>query len=119
MQRSMFAEFLKTDLLRNLANEVRGGGTATVSTGLRRTIFLRAARSRALRNDVREAEEFLAPGVAFPGSEAELPVRARVAEARSDIDGAIRELRDEKDPDSRSVLLGVIARHKSDVAALA
>ena len=118
MQRSMFPEFLKTDLLRNLANEARDGGAATLSTGLRRTIFLRAARSRALRNDVREAEEFLAVGVTLPGSEAELPARARVAEARGDSDGAIRALRDEKDADCRSVLISVIARHKGDAAAL-
>jgi hypothetical protein len=77
MQRSMFPEFLKIDLLRNLANEAREDGATTLSAGLRRTIFLRAARSRALRNDVGEAEGFLAAGAALPGSEAELSVRAR------------------------------------------
>ena len=65
-----------------------------------------------------EAEEFLAAGVTLPGSEAELPARARVAEARGDSDGAIRALRDEKDADSRSVLISMIARHKGDAAAL-
>jgi hypothetical protein len=118
MQRSMFPEFLKVDLLRNLANEIREGPATTLSPGLRRTIFLRAARSTAVRNAVEEAEEFLAAGVALPGPEKELPARARVAEARGDVEGAIRTLRDEKDPDCRSVLLSVIAGHKGDAAAL-
>lgn len=118
MQRSMFPELLKTDLLRNLANEVRATAADALSTGLRRTIFLRAARSRALRNDIGEAEAFLAAGVALAGSEAELPARARVIEARGDREGAIRALRDEKDADSRSVLLGIIVKHKGDAAAL-
>ena len=118
MQRSMFPELLKSDLLRNLANEVREGAATALSAGLRRTIFLRAARSRALRNDVGEAEEFLAAGVALPGSEAELAARARVTEARGDGEGAIRALRDEKDADCRSVLLSIIAKHKGETAAL-
>ena len=118
MQRSMFPELLKTDLLRNLANEVREGAAAAPSAGLRRTIFLRAARSRALRNAVGEAEEFLAAGVALPGSERELPARARLTEARGDSEGAVRALRDEKDADCRSVLLSIIAKHRGDAAAL-
>lgn len=118
MQRSMFPELVKTDLFRNLANEVRATAADALSAGLRRTIFLRAARSRALRNDVGEAEEFLAAGVALPGSEAELPARARVMEARGDSEGAIRALRDQKDADSRSVLLSIIVKHKGDADAL-
>jgi hypothetical protein len=118
MQRSMFPEFLKIDLLRNLANEAREDAATTLSAGLRKTIFLRAARSRALRNDIGEAEEFLAAGAALPGSEAELPARARVAEARGDSEDAIRALRDERDADCRSVLLSIIVRHKGDAAAL-
>jgi len=65
---------------------------------LRRTIFLRAARSRALRNDVGEAEEFLTAGAALPGSERELAARARIMEARGDIEGAIRALRAKRTP---------------------
>lgn len=118
MQRSLFPEFQKTDLLRNLANEIREEGATTLSAGLRRTIFLRAARSTALRNAVPDAEGFLAAGLALSGSGEELPARARVAEARGDIEGAIRLLRDETDADSRSVLLSIIARHKGDAAAL-
>jgi hypothetical protein len=118
MQRSMFPELAKTDLLRNLANEVCVTAAAAPSAGLRRTIFLRAARSRALRNDVREAEAFLAAGVALPGSELELTARARVMEARGDTEGAIRALRDQKDADCRSVLLSIIAKRKGDGAAL-
>ena len=114
----MFPELLKTDLLRNLANEVREGATAALSAGLRRTIFLRAARSRALRNDVAEAEDYLAAGLALPGSEGELAARARITEARGDSEGAIRVLRDQKDADCRSVLLSIIAKHKGDAAAL-
>jgi hypothetical protein len=118
MQRSMFPELSKIDLLQSLANEVRNGPATALSTGLRRTIFLRAARSRALRNDVGEAEELLAAGAALPGSESELPARARLAEASGDIDSAIRALRDEQDSDCRSVLLAIIAKHKGDDAAL-
>ncbi len=118
MQRSMFPELLKTDLLRNLANELLEGAAMAPSAELRRTIFLRAARSRALRNDVGEAEEFLAAGVALPGSERDLAARARIMEARGDIEGAIRALRDERDTDCRSVILSIIAKHKGDAAAL-
>ena len=118
MQRSMFPEFLKIDLFRNLATEIRDGGATALSTGLRRTIFLRAARSTALRNAVQDSEGFLAAGLALPGSESELPARARIAEARGQIDDAIRMLRDEKDADARSVLLSIIARHRSDATAL-
>jgi len=117
-QRSIFPELLKTDLLRNLANELHEGDAAALPAGLRRTIFLRAARSRALRNDVAEAEEFFAAGLALPGSEGELAARARITEARGDGEGAIRVLRDEKDADCRSVLLDIIAKHKGDAAAL-
>ena len=118
MQRSMFPELLKTDLFQNLANELREGAATALSAGLRRTIFLRAARSRALRNDVVEAEEYLAAGLALPGTEGELAARARIKEARGDSESAIRALRDEKDADCRSVLLGIIAKHKGDAAAL-
>ena len=118
MQRSMFPELLKTDLLRNLANELREGAAMAPSAELRRTIFLRAARSRALRNNVEEAEEFIALGAALPGSARELAARARIMEARGDIEGAIRALRDETDADCRSVLLSIIAKHKGDDASL-
>jgi hypothetical protein len=117
-QRSMFPELLKNDLIRNLAIEVREGATSALSADLRRTIFLRAARSRALRNDVAEAEDYLVAGLALAGSEGELAARARIMEARGDSEGAIRVLRDQKDDDSRSVLLSIIAKHKGDAAAL-
>jgi hypothetical protein len=118
VQRSIFPELLKTDLLRNLANEVRVGTATALSARLRRTIFLRAARSRALRGDIAEAEEYLAAGLALPGSEGSLAAHARIMEARGDSEGAIRALRDEKDADCRSVLLDIIAKHKGDAAAL-
>ena len=118
MQRSMFPELLKTDLLGNLANELREGAAAALSPGLCRNIFLRAARSRALRGDVAEAEEYLAAGLALPGSEGELAARVRITEVRGDREAAISALRDEKDADCRSVLLDIVAKHKGDAAAL-
>ena len=69
VQRSMFPEFLNTDLFWNLANELQNSAVTALSPGLRRTILLRAARSAALRNAVKDAEAFLAAGVALPGSE--------------------------------------------------
>ena len=116
LQRSMFPEFLKVDFLCDLANDVREA--TTLSPELRRTVFFRAARSRALRNDIEEAEEFFAAGAALRGPEAELTPRARIMEARGESETAIRALRDEIDADSRSVLLTLIAKHKGDDAAL-
>lgn len=52
------------------------------------------------------------------GSERELAARARIMEARGDIEDAIRALRDEKDADCRSIILSVIAKHKGDDDAL-
>ncbi len=118
MRRSIFPELLKNDLFRNLANEVREENALTLSAGLRRAIFLRTARGRALRNDVAQAEEYFAAALALPGSEGELAARARITEARGDSEGAIRVLRDEKDADCRSVLLDIIAKHKGDAGAL-
>jgi hypothetical protein len=83
MQRSMFPELVKTDLLGNLANELREGAAAALSPGLCRSIFFRAARSRALRGDVAEAEEYLAAGLVLPGSEGELAARVRITKAPS------------------------------------
>ena len=118
MRRSIFPELLKNDLFRNLANEVSEENASTLSAGLRRAIFLRAARSMALRKDVAEPEEYFAAALALPGSEGELAARARITEARGASEGAIRALRDEKDADCRSVLLDIIAKHKGDAAAL-
>jgi tetratricopeptide (TPR) repeat protein len=119
MQRALFPEFIKTDPFRKLAREVLDGALTTLSPGLRREIFFRAARSSALRNEIAESENFLAEGLQFSGAESDLPARARLAEARGDIDDAIKILRDEADPDSRSVLLSILARGRSDQDALA
>jgi hypothetical protein len=118
MQRSMFPELQKIDLFQNLANAVPDGVTTAPSAGLRRLIFLRAARSRALRGAPEEAEDFLAAALALPGSGGELPARARIMDAQGDGERAISMLRDERDAESRSVLLDIIVKRKGDAAAL-
>ena len=118
MQRSMFPELSNLDLLRNLADEVLDGNITTLSPGLRRTILLRAARSAALRKAVGEAATFLAAGTQLPGEDRELPAKARLTEARGDVDGAVQMLRDERDADSWSVLLSLLSQHKGDIVAI-
>jgi hypothetical protein len=53
------------------------------------------------------------------GGDSDLPVRARIAEAKGDVEFAISLLRDEKDADSRSTLLDILFRRRDRDAALA
>jgi hypothetical protein len=119
VRRSLFPECAQVDELSNLANELLDRGYDALSPSLCRTIFLRAARSAALRNRLQDSERFFAAGVALAGSESELTAAARIAEARGDATGAIRMLRDQTESDSRSVLLAVLARSQGAEAALA
>jgi hypothetical protein len=119
LQRGMFPEALKADQFRNFAKEIRDNKIESLSQELRRSIFLRAARNAALLKDQGEAQSYLAEARGLVGTESDLPAQARIAENNGDVDGAIKILRDQKDSESRSVLLNILARHKSDAVALA
>lgn len=119
LHRSLFPEVSKIDGFHLLAKEVLEGEFFSVSEALHRRIFLRAARSTALRGELDEAERFLAAATALVGLDTDLPARARLAEGRGDVDGAIRLLRDAKDADARSTLFNILTRHRGDAAALA
>jgi hypothetical protein len=103
MQRSLFPECAKVNELHSLAKEIEEGDYLALSPAIRRTIFLRAARSTALRNQLQESERLFAAALPLAGPEPELPAAARIAEARGDAAGAIRMLRDQADDDCRSV----------------
>ncbi|MGY8663530.1 hypothetical protein Q3C01_14330 [Bradyrhizobium sp. UFLA05-109] len=102
-----------------LAVEIINTKGAAPSSGLRRAILLRAARSAAARGDLTNARNFLAAGQHLPGADSDAPARARVAVAEGNINEAIQILRDLSDADSRSVLLSVLAKERSEDLALA
>jgi hypothetical protein len=118
MRRSMFPEANKSEALQELATELLATPHAGLSTALRRRILLRAARSSALRGKLGDAERFFAAGIVLQGEDGAAPARARLAEARGDLDAAIQLLRDENDADSRSTLLNILAHHRGDDAGL-
>jgi hypothetical protein len=119
MQRSVFPEFAKKDEFLNLAQAVLEIPEGGLSSALRRRILLRATRSRALRDDLQTSETFFAAARRAQGPDSDLPARARIAEGRGNVDEAIRILRDHKSPEARSVLLSVLAKHRSDDNAVA
>ncbi|HVY82725.1 MAG TPA: SMEK domain-containing protein [Steroidobacteraceae bacterium] len=119
VQRSTFPENAGADVFAELARDALGQGSEQLSEPLRRRILLRAARSAALTRDVETAERLLAAAIALKGTDTDLPAKARIAEARGDVEGAIRILRDQHDADSISTLLSVLARGRDDAVALA
>ncbi|MCP3463582.1 hypothetical protein [Bradyrhizobium sp. CCGUVB23] len=119
LQRSVFPELSKKDELAQLAVEIINAKGAAPSSGLRRTILLRAARSAAARGDLANARNFLAVGQSLSGTDSDAPARARVAVAEGNVNEAIQILRDLSDADSRSVLLSILAKERGEDAALA
>ena len=83
---------------------------ARVAPALRRRIFLRAARSAAVRGTMEKAEQFLQAAQALQGPESDVLARARILEKRGNVDGALLLLRDEADADSLSTMLNIITR---------
>jgi len=118
-QRSFFPEVKKQDQFQTLARQILDGNLVVLSDELRRRILLRAVRSAALKKDLPAAESYMTAAAALKGPDTDLPARARLAEARGEIDTAIQILRDGVDPDSRSTLLSIIARQRGNDAALA
>jgi hypothetical protein len=118
MRRSFFPEAMATDEYASVADVACEPPYAAVKTALRRTIILRAARSAAVRKSIQKAEELLAVAQTLAGGESDRLARARILEARGDVDGALVLIRDQKDADSRSTLLNMLFRHRGPDAAL-
>lgn len=118
LQRTAFPESGNADQFGGLAQELLDMGAGRVSPALARRIFLRAARAAALTGRPAEADRLLQAGATLQGPDSDLPARARIAEARGDVDDAVRLLRDETDSDSQSTVLSLLSRNKGDDVAI-
>jgi tetratricopeptide (TPR) repeat protein len=118
LQRSVFPELRKTDELAQLAAEILDAKGMALSSNLRRTILLRAARSAAVRGNLQDAACCLAAGQSLSGSDSDASARARFAVAEGRLNEAIQILRDLADPDSRSVLFSILGKERSEDEAL-
>lgn len=118
MRRSLFPEALSVDPFTSLAREVMQGSVTAASSGLRRRVLLRASRMAAVRGQITEAQMLLDAGSMLSGEDSDLPAKARLAEVQGRVDLAIKYLRDERDADSISTLLSILAKAKGDDVAL-
>jgi hypothetical protein len=118
MRRSFFPETIQVDEYVSVAENASEPEYAHVSPELRRRIFLRAARSAAVRGSVEKAEELLRQAQSLEGPDSDVLARARILERRSDIDGALALIRDETDTDSRSTVFNMLVRHRGAAAGL-
>jgi hypothetical protein len=118
LQRSLFPEYGKLDEFQDLADAASGQQYASVSASLRRRVLLRASRSASARGFVERGKSLLQLAQALSGEDSDLPARARIAEAESDVQEAIVILRDQIDADSRSTLLNILFRARGTEAAL-
>ncbi len=115
LQRSMYTELEKTDEFAALSTDVLAAPPGLPSPGLRRRILLRASRAASVKGRIEEAAQLLAAGQSFPGETSDLPARARLAAAQGRPNEAIQLLRDDVDPDARTVLLSIVmAEHGDD-----
>jgi hypothetical protein len=113
LQRSVFPELSKIDELGQLAAEILDTKGIALSSNLKRTILLRAARSAAVRGNLPDAARFFAAGQSVPGADSDSPARARLAVAEGRLDEAIQILRDLTDPDSRSTLFSILGKERT------
>jgi len=118
LKRSLFPEASKSDAFQALAEELQHGEVPRVSQSLHRSIFLRAARSAALRGKLEKSEQFISAAQALPGKDSDLPARARLAEAKGQVENAIQLLRDETDSECRSTLLSILSKNRGGEAAI-
>jgi tetratricopeptide (TPR) repeat protein len=118
MKRSFFSETMKVDEYASVADVASQPEYARVSSALRRRIFLRAARSAAVRGTLDKADQFLQAAQALQGPDSDALARARILERRGDIDGALVLIRDENDADSLSTVLNIIARARGQAEGL-
>jgi hypothetical protein len=119
LRRSSFPEAQKDDLFQPLAQQIIDGELVVLSQELRRRIFLRAARSASLKKDLPAAERYMAAATGLNGPDSDLPAKARLVEAKGEVDKSVQLLRDAPDPDSRSTLFTILAKARGDDAALA
>jgi hypothetical protein len=107
-----FPEVSQANAFAALGREAMQAGSGT--DAVRRRILLRATRAAAIRGELVDAEAFLAAAQVVPGPADETPARARLLEARGQVDEAIRLLRDRQDPDSLSTLMDIQRRAEGD-----
>jgi len=116
--RAPFPEASQSNPYGVLAAQILSDYGDNISQPLRRKILLRASRFAALRKRVDEAERFLSQAVALEGPDPQEPAQALLKEARGDPAAAMRLVRDRRDAESISVMMGVMARNAGDQAAL-
>lgn len=117
LQRSMFPEAHDSDDFMKLSDEVMAS-LSSISPTLAQTILFRGARSAAIKEQRDQARRYLDAGSSFGRGVSDRPARARLAVAEGDADAAIHLVRDEKDVESRSVMLSLLALSRGDEAAL-
>src|SRR5262249_14815934 len=118
LHRSFFPEAAIADEFQNLADAASDAQYASVSASLRRRVLLRASRSASVHGLGERNKQLFELAQKLSGPDSDLPARASIAEAAGDADDAIRILRDQKDPDSRSTLLSILFRSRGPAAAL-
>jgi len=118
MARSLFDEAQAVDELSLLGEEVLANEYNGVPIELRQEILLRASRSSSVRGKLEDARRFLKAAEAIDGKQSAKPARARLLAAEGDKDGALRELREERDSESYSTLLSILLREKGALDAI-
>jgi hypothetical protein len=118
MQRSLFPEFSKADEFQSLADDALADQYASVAESLRRRVILRAARSAAAKGSIERAETLLSEVQRLAGDDPDQLARARILEAKGDVQSALALLRDERDADSRSTELNILYRSRGAADAL-
>jgi hypothetical protein len=118
LARSAFDGSKANESFRQLAESIIAGKFEGTTDSLRRKVLLRAARSAAVHKSVGDAERYLVVASQLPGNELDNAARARISQSKGDIDQAIRFLRDENDPESKSTLLSILVSSKGDDAAI-
>jgi hypothetical protein len=117
LKRSFFPETTQIDEFVSVADIAQEPAYSSAASDLRRRILLRAARGEAVGGSVDKANELLSVAQKLKGADSDLIARARILE-RSDVDGALALLRDEKDSDSRSTVFNILVRHKGATVGL-
>lgn len=118
VRRSFFPEAVQVDEFESLADFASDPQYVNLDSDLRRRVLLRASRGAAVRGFVDKAEAFLLAAQALNGRDPDVFARARIAEQRGDIDGALALLRDETSEDARSITLSILFKQRGREIAL-